>query len=64
MDLIKTRRALGLMSGSALEGVQAALIETDGIDVYSSGPSEIYPYDDVLRERLRSLYGRRQGLMN
>ncbi len=61
MDLIKTRLALGLMSSSALEGVQAALIETDGVDVYSSGPSEIYPYDDVLRERLRSLYGRRQG---
>lgn len=61
MDLIKTRQALGLMSSSALEGVQAALIETDGVDVYSSGPSEIYPYDDVLRERLRSLYGRKQG---
>lgn len=61
MDLIKTYRALGLMSSSSLEGVQAALIETDGVDVFSSGPSEIYPYDDILRERLRSLYGKRQG---
>lgn len=59
MDSIKTQRALGLMSSSSLEGVNVAVISTDGIDVYDFGPSFKVPYDDALRERLRSLLGKR-----
>lgn len=56
MDLIKTQRALGLMSSSSLDGVKAAVVSTDGVDVFEQGPFLNVPYDEVLRERLRSLY--------
>ena len=38
MDNIKKLRAIGLMSGTSLDGVDIALIETDGIDVYDFIP--------------------------
>ena len=36
--------ALGLMSGTSLDGVDAALIETDGIGIQSFGPGAEQPY--------------------
>lgn len=36
-------RALGLMSGASLDGVDAALIETDGVAVASHGPAATFP---------------------
>lgn len=38
--------ALGLMSGTSLDGVDAALIETDGIDIRAFGPGAERPYRD------------------
>lgn len=57
MDTIKTQRSLGLMSSSSLDGVKAALIATDGVDVFEKGPVMMVPYEDELREQLRRLYG-------
>ena len=37
MDVIKTMRAVGLMSGTSLDGVDIAVIKTDGVDVYEFG---------------------------
>lgn len=49
--------ALGLMSGTSLDGVDAALVRTDGIRVLEFGPFRTEPYDDAFRERLRAVLG-------
>lgn len=46
-------RALGLMTGTALDGfIDAALIETDGEEVQALGAWRLHPYGDHLRARL------------
>lgn len=57
MDLIKAQRTLGLMSSSSLYGVDAAVISTDGVDIFDYGPAFSVPYDDALREKIRALSG-------
>ena len=45
--------AIGLMSGTSLDGVDVALIETDGRRVQSFGPSGYRPYTPEERQLLR-----------
>ncbi len=47
-------RAIGLMSGTSMDGVDVALIETDGESFVSQGPSGFLPYDGSDRALLRS----------
>jgi anhydro-N-acetylmuramic acid kinase len=42
--------ALGLMSGTSMDGVDVALIETDGEKVYNRGPGATYPYPGAIRD--------------
>ena len=42
-------RVIGLMSGTSLDGVDAALIETDGERIGSFGPALTLPYAPPLR---------------
>jgi len=50
--------AIGLMSGTSLDGVDAAWIETDGERIGALGPAITLPYDDALRGLLRDLLDR------
>ncbi|MDE0203953.1 MAG: anhydro-N-acetylmuramic acid kinase [Rhodospirillaceae bacterium] len=54
-------RALGMMSGTSLDGVDVALIETDGVTVSGFGPWLTTPYPDDLRTRLRAVIEGRDG---
>ncbi len=50
-------RALGLMSGTSVDGVDVALIETDGERVSRFGPALTVPYGDEERRLIRSAFG-------
>lgn len=49
-------RAIGLMSGTSLDGIDAALIETDGEAVRAFGPSGYRPYGESEREQFRAAF--------
>jgi anhydro-N-acetylmuramic acid kinase len=55
-------RTIGLMSGTSLDGVDAAWLETDGHSVTAFGPTLTIPYDAVLRRDLRALLEIAPGL--
>jgi anhydro-N-acetylmuramic acid kinase len=50
-------RALGLMSGTSVDGVDVALIETDGERLTSSGSFLTVPYGDGVRRLIRAAFG-------
>lgn len=54
-------RALGAMSGTSLDGVDAAVIETDGERVLAFGETAYRPYDAAERAVLRAALGRWEG---
>jgi anhydro-N-acetylmuramic acid kinase len=51
------RQAIGLMSGTSLDGIDVAIITTDGRQRAESGPALTVPYAPALRERLRAVLG-------
>ncbi len=53
--------ALGMMSGTSLDGVDAAMIRTDGGQIVEFGPYAYRPYSDAERAILRSALGKWQG---
>ncbi len=59
MSSRKPLTALGLMSGTSLDGIDAAIISTDGERVFSFGPVATAPYDPAFRADLRALLGTR-----
>ena len=53
--------ALGAMSGTSLDGVDAATIETDGIDIHSFGQSKYRSYSADERQILHDALGAWRG---
>src|SRR4051794_34055893 len=48
------RRAIGLMSGTSLDGVDVALIVTDGERIEEFGPAQTFSYAEADREVFRA----------
>ncbi len=55
-------RTIGLMSGTSLDGVDAAWIETDGACIGRIGARRTLPYDDRFRQALRATLDAASGL--
>src|SRR5438477_12229277 len=45
-------RVVGLMSGTSMDGIDAAYLETDGLDIVRPGPAVSIPFDPAFRRRL------------
>ncbi len=44
--------AIGLMSGTSMDGIDVAAVETDGEGRVQRGPGGFFPYDDAFRARI------------
>ena len=53
--------ALGMMSGTSLDGVDAAMIRSDGVSIFEFGPADYRPYTPAERALLRAALGKWQG---
>ncbi|QYZ70923.1 anhydro-N-acetylmuramic acid kinase [Neotabrizicola shimadae] len=53
--------ALGTMSGTSLDGVDAAMLLTDGSRVLEFGPTAYRPYSEAERAVIRATFGRWPG---
>jgi len=58
----QTTRAIGLMSGTSLDGVDAAYIETDGVSISRFGPAATLRFQPGLRADLRRLLDLAPGI--
>ena len=47
-------KALGLMSGTSMDGIDAAILETDGETIAAFGPTHFSPYSPAMRERVQA----------
>ncbi|MFZ1663177.1 MAG: anhydro-N-acetylmuramic acid kinase, partial [Paracoccaceae bacterium] len=53
--------ALGCMSGTSLDGVDAAMVETDGETITAFGETAYRPYSEAERTTIRAALGRWPG---
>ncbi|MEM7775947.1 MAG: anhydro-N-acetylmuramic acid kinase [Pseudomonadota bacterium] len=48
----KAMQAIGMMSGTSMDGIDVAMIETDGEGIVRRGPGATFAYDRAFRSRL------------
>ena len=58
----KVFTSIGLMSGTSVDAIDVALLETNGRDFVRLGPSASVPYEAVFADRLRQAVADAQGL--
>ena len=47
-------RAIGLMSGTSMDGIDLAMLNTDGVGFIEAGPSLFVPYEAAFRRRIEA----------
>ena len=52
MSESKIYTAIGLMSGTSMDGIDAALLKTDGVNIVEAGESILLPYEDAIRQQI------------
>ncbi|MEQ1673357.1 MAG: anhydro-N-acetylmuramic acid kinase, partial [Hyphomicrobium sp.] len=57
----KVMRALGLMSGTSLDGIDVAMIETDGESQVVRGPAMTFAYEAEMRQVLTAAIADARG---
>ena len=54
-DKGKLETAIGVISGTSMDGIDVALIESDGEAELKTGPSATFPYPPEVARRLRAV---------
>jgi anhydro-N-acetylmuramic acid kinase len=60
----KLHTAIGLMSGTSLDGIDVALIRSDGHDIVEQGPARTYPYAEEQRQIIKHAIAHAKTLTN
>ena len=47
--------AIGVISGTSMDGIDVSIVETDGDQMVRPGPGQTFPYPDAVRNRLLTL---------
>lgn len=57
----KVYTAIGMMSGTSLDGIDVALVSTDGKDATQLLDFKTYPYDQDTKRAVKDVFGARKG---